>query len=86
MKSLIKDSLKWVTIFLVTVTALCFFEEWKVFGLFLGATIIYCMLLGVYAYLQIRQEYLRDPEASQLIGRMTYEIDHKGKGTQRIIW
>jgi Na+/H+ antiporter NhaD/arsenite permease-like protein len=86
MGSLIGDFLKWLSVFLAAVMVFCLFGELKGFGLLLGAVVIYCILLRVYAYLQTRQEYLRDPEASQLIGRMTCGIDNKGRETRRIIW
>ena len=86
MGSLIGDFLKWVCVFLAIVITFCFFEELKGFGLLLGTAIIYCTLLLVCGYLQTRREYLRNPKASQLIGRMTCGIDHKGRETRRIIW
>ena len=78
--------LVWLSIFFGLVLLMIYSSVVLTWAIVLTGALICIGIAKIYGIIKSYRAYNRDKEASQLIGRMTTGIDHKGGLTRRIIW
>jgi len=77
--------LVWFSLFL-SLLLLAIYDVRLLWAGVLGGAVICIGIAEIWGVVKSWKAYSRDPEVSQIIGRMTCGIDHKGRPTHRIIW